>query len=102
MFAIGYWFIAGLVPPISPGHNAAQVAARYAEDHDRLRVGLTIAIFTSPLLFAWVGVLYTQLKRVGGDDSPLATIVQLTGGLMLVTLFLFFPLHGSRRCCVPD
>jgi len=90
LFGIGYLVVAGLVPPISPGHNAAQVAARYAEDHDRLRAGLTIAIFTSPLLFAWVGVLYTQLKAVGGEESPLATIVQLTGSMLV--LFLFFPL----------
>jgi hypothetical protein len=90
LFAIGYLVIAGLVPPISPGHDAAEVAARYAEDHDRFRVGLTIAIFTSPLLFAWVGVLYTQLRVVGGPESPLAPIVLLTGSMLV--LFLFFPL----------
>ncbi|HEX3614786.1 MAG TPA: hypothetical protein VHU88_24065 [Sporichthyaceae bacterium] len=90
LFAIGYWFVAGLVPPISPGHNAAQVAARYAADHDRLRVGLTIAIFCSPFLFAWIAVLHTQLKTVEGDESPLATTVLLTGAMLV--LFLFFPL----------
>jgi hypothetical protein len=90
LFAIGYLVVAGLVPPISPGHNAAQVAARYAADHDRLRAGLTIAIFTSPLLFAWVAVLHTQLKTVEGDEAPLATTVLLTGSMLV--LFLFFPL----------
>jgi hypothetical protein len=90
LFAIGYWFVAGLVPPISPGHNAAEVAARYAEDKDRLRVGLTIAIFCCPLLYVWVAALHTQLRTVEGEESPLATTVLLTGSAL--TLFLFLPL----------
>ena len=50
VFVVGFWFVAGLVPPPKPSDNAAQIAIFYRENTDRIRVGMLLSMVATALL----------------------------------------------------
>jgi hypothetical protein len=87
LFALGYWVLAGLVPPPSPLDTAGQVAAFYSHDTGRLRAGLLVVLLGCPLLFPFVTVISIQMKRMEGDSAPLAW-TQFASGAVGVLIFV--------------
>ena len=88
IFAIGFWAIAGFIPPPSPSMDAAAVAQMFAENRNRIRIGIWIATAAAPLLAFYVAALTYQVRRIAGSDSPLAT-AQTIAGSCLILEFLF-------------
>lgn len=84
---VGFWAIAGLVPPPSPGDSTAEVVKLYSENTDAIRVGLVVTMMGAALLGPFVAVISTQLRRIEGPRSPLAT-TQLALGCLVVLLFI--------------
>ncbi|WP_051341905.1 hypothetical protein [Pseudonocardia spinosispora] len=88
VFGIGFWGIAGLIPPPSPSMPAAELARFLTENQVRIRLGLVLSMLGAALGFAFpVGILL-QMRRIEGESSPLAYI-QLIGGLLTPVLFIF-------------
>ncbi|HEY1969365.1 MAG TPA: hypothetical protein VGH89_15545 [Pseudonocardia sp.] len=88
MFLIGFWVLAGFVPPPSPSRTAVQVVEFYRADPVRIRLGLTVAAFGGTLIGPFFAGLSVQLKRIEGRHSP-ATYAQLGLGSLMVLEFVF-------------
>jgi hypothetical protein len=43
-FIVGWWTIAGLVPPLSPSATAEEVAAFYQGNQLRIQIGIALAM----------------------------------------------------------
>jgi len=83
-WVIGFFAISGFVPPPSPTATAQQVAERFLEHGNAIRIGLMFTAFGGALVGLWTAAVAVFLKRIEGRFSPL-TYVQLTmGGLICV------------------
>jgi hypothetical protein len=88
LFFVGFWLVAGFIPPPAPGMSADAVARMFAEGRGRIRTGIWIACGAAPFLAFFVAALTHQIRRIAGSDSPLAT-AQLIAGSCLILEFLF-------------
>ncbi|BDE11499.1 hypothetical protein MKCMC460_03590 [Mycobacterium sp. 20KCMC460] len=59
IFGIGFWAVGGLVPPPSPNQTAQQLAAFYADNAFRIRLGLIISMLAAGLTFPFTVVAMT-------------------------------------------
>jgi hypothetical protein len=87
LFLVGFWFVAGLVPPPSAADSANQIAHFYRESQSQLRIGLLIAMTATPLLIPFLVLLTRQISRSDPRLAPLAQ-TQLICGVFLVLLIL--------------
>jgi hypothetical protein len=87
VFMIGFWVVAGLVPPPAPGAPAAEVAAFYAEHATAIRVGLMVAMLGAGFSFPFSVAIFLQMRRIEGPAGPMS-YVQLTTGLLNGPLFI--------------
>jgi hypothetical protein len=85
LFFLGFWVLAGFMPPPSPLATAQQTADLFARDRVRIRLGLYVTTAASSLLAPWAAVITEQLKRIEGRYAPLAS-TQLACGVLLVPL----------------
>ncbi|NKQ54192.1 hypothetical protein HFP15_14990 [Amycolatopsis sp. K13G38] len=88
VFLIGFWFVAGLVPPPSPHLSAEEVARFYVEHRSRIQPGLIISMVAAGLGFPWTVALALQMRRAEGRWAPLA-VTQLVAGSVLPLLIVF-------------
>ncbi len=88
LFFVGFWLLAGFIPPPAPGMSAQAVARLFAERRGRIRTGLWVATAAAPFLAFFVAALTHQIRRIAGGDSPLAT-AQLIAGSCLILEFIF-------------
>jgi hypothetical protein len=87
IFMIGFWVVGGLVPPPSPNLPADQVAAYYADNALRIRLGLMISMLGAGLTFPFTVAIFQQMRRIEGGIGPMS-LVQLVTGLMNGPLFI--------------
>jgi hypothetical protein len=88
LFLLGFWVIAGFVPPPSPHWDAQRIAAFFADDTDRIRLGLLINTTASALIVPWVVAITTQLRRIEGRRTPLADVQLILGGLLAIEFII--------------
>jgi hypothetical protein len=88
LFFLGFALVAQFVPPPSPSKTAAEITRMFAEDRDRIRIGLWITTAASPLLAFYVAALTHQIRRISGPGSPIAT-AQSIAGCCIVLEFIF-------------
>lgn len=87
LFFIGYWFMAGLVPPPSPNASAHTIQQFWSHDVTLKRYGLVVVMFAGALTAPWVAVIGTQMKRIEGEHFPY-TWTQVGLGMLGVLLFI--------------
>jgi len=88
LFGLGWWLLAGYLPPTSPALSANEIAAFYQENTGRIRLGLMITMFSAILVAPWVAVIAVQMKRIEGDYPVLAYTMLVAGAAGIVILFL--------------
>lgn len=88
LFLIGFWFVAGLVPPPSPNLSAIELARFYVDHRSRIQAGLIICMIAAGLGFPWAVVISVQMRRIEDRWSPPA-LTQLIAGAVLPLLFVF-------------
>jgi hypothetical protein len=52
-WVVGFFFLAGFIPPPSPSMDAHQIASMFAEHGGRIRAGLIIVGFGGAIYCAW-------------------------------------------------
>lgn len=87
LFLVGFWFVAGFVPPPKPSESAAQVAAFYREHTDRIRAGMLIAMIGLAFLAPFLVIVTLRMRRSNPRLAPLA-YVQLICGFALLMMVL--------------
>lgn len=87
IFMIGFWIVAGFVPPPSPNASAVDIAAIYQENTWQIRLGLFMMMGCSGLISPFVAALSIQMKRMEGSPSIL-TYTQLSSGSVGLVFFI--------------
>lgn len=88
-FVVGFWFVAGLVPPPSPAHNAAQIAAFYRDNAGQVRAGMVICMVGLPLFIPFAALLSQHIRERNPELALLAD-VQMVCAAVAVMVFLVF------------
>ena len=90
MFAIAA-YIAGFLPPPSPGASAEQIASIYRANGSSICAGgILVMLSTAPFLL-FIAVLSAQLKRIEGNGRTF-TYAQLAAGTASMTPIILIPL----------
>jgi hypothetical protein len=88
MFLVGFWLIAGFVPPPSPKLTGEQLVQLFTQDRSRIRFGMIVSLFASALLASWTAAITAQMKRMEGRGTALA-YTNLAVGALFVLEFIF-------------
>lgn len=88
VFLIGFWPVAGFIPPPSPSASAQEIGEFYRSDQDRIRVGMVLSMIGAALCAPWVSAITVQLRRIEGWSVLVLT--QFGMGVLLVLEFILF------------
>lgn len=88
LFFLGFWVVAGFIPPPSPKLTGEQLSDLFTTDKVRIRIGMIVSIFASALLASWAAAISTQMRRMEGTHSALA-FTNLAVGALFVLEFIF-------------
>ncbi|MFZ0717514.1 hypothetical protein [Mycobacterium sp.] len=88
MFLVGFWLIAGFVPPPSPKLSGEQLVQLFTQDRSRIRFGMIVSLFASALLASWTAAITAQMERMEGRGTALA-YTNLAVGALFVLEFIF-------------
>jgi hypothetical protein len=88
LFFVGFWVVAGFIPPPSPRLTGEQLSALFTVDATRIRIGMMISLFAAALLASWAASITTQMRRMEGPHSALA-YTNLAVGAIFVLEFVF-------------
>ena len=99
LFFVGWVAIGHLLPPPSPALPAAELAAYFAENNNRLRICMILAMFSTVFLMPFSASIIGQISRIEGEGPRVWTytalmaaagnIVSFTIPLMFFTVALF-------------
>jgi hypothetical protein len=88
LFFVGFWPLAGFLPPIPPSWDAEHVAAFYRSGSLGVRFGSILMLFSGSLLVPFYAVVSVQLKRIEGTFAPMSYTQMLSGLFALVPFIL--------------
>jgi len=77
-----FFLLARFIPPPPPSNSQQQVVDMYQRHTDLIRLGLMLTMFASALLVPFAAVIATQMKRIEGQRSVLASTQLVSGGLL--------------------
>ena len=86
-YVVGWWFIAGFVPPHPPHAGAAEVAEIYSQNTGSIRFGILMAMIGSGMVIPFVAVIAIQMRRIEGD-FPVLAATQLAAGTVGTVILL--------------
>jgi hypothetical protein len=105
VFEVLYTFFwAGLghnLPPASPNLSAPDLAAFFAQHHEAILLGNSIAALVGALWIPWTAQLTIVMWRIEGS-SPVLTIVQVIGGALTAWVLIFCPAIWAVAAFRPD
>ena len=88
LMSVGIFLIAGWLPPIDPGRDAADILAMFERDKLKIRIGMSVMAFASIFWWTFAGAVAQQMKRIEGQYHPLASIqLACASGSVLAVLF---------------
>ena len=88
VFALGFWVLAGFIPPPSPAMSPAQITAQFQGNTTGIRVGMVLMEFGAALLLPWGAAIAVQMKRIEGRHTVL-TYTQIMAGSLFVLEFIY-------------
>lgn len=86
LYAVFFWGIAGFIPPPSPKHSAAEIAAWYDANRTAIRVGQIGGLVASTLLFAFFAQISLEIAEIEGR-RPVLAMIQFAGAILLIVFF---------------
>lgn len=103
---IGFVFVAGFIPPPSPGLGAEQIAAYLDGNHWRILAGMSICVIACGLYVPWTVAIFGQMLRIEKGRFPALSYMQLGSGILSANYFMIPPLFwigmAYRTGHVPD
>ena len=99
LFTIGWWVLAGFIPPPTPHDSAAQISAQFRGNETGIRFGMIISMFAAGLLGPFVAQITIQMRRIEGKHSVLAFTQLALGaifGLEFIYLIFFWQTAAFR------
>lgn len=76
------------IPPLSPAETADEIARRYADNANGIRLGAVLMLFGAGFTVPLGALIAAHIKRIEGDFSPLAyvQIIGSAGGLFAISM----------------
>ncbi len=87
-YIVGWWFIAGFVPPHAPVMEAGELADRYRQNTGTIRFGIMLAMIGAGLVLPFAGVIAGKLRRIEPDTHVLAFTQLAAAAVTSVILLL--------------
>jgi hypothetical protein len=85
---IGWWLVAGFLPPPSPSIGIQAVQTLFQEDYTRIRIGMVIVMWSALIFIPFAAVISYYLARVEGGFGVLSGAALLGGaGNMVLTFY---------------
>src|SRR5437868_907778 len=72
LFLLGLWPLAHFLPPPSPAASAAEIAGLYAANTLGIRLGAGLVMVSASLFIPLFAAVTVLMKRMEGEDAPLA------------------------------
>jgi hypothetical protein len=101
LFTIFWGFFGHNLPPFSPNLSAQDLAALYAQHHNSILFGNSMAALIGVLWIPWTAQLAVVMWRIEGS-SPVLTIVQVIGGALTAWVFVFCPAAWAVAAFRPE
>jgi hypothetical protein len=90
LYTIFWGFFGHNLPPASPNLSGPDLAAFFAQHHNAILFGNTMAALVGVLWISWTAQLTIVMWRIEGP-SPVLTIIQLIGGALTAWVLMFCP-----------
>jgi hypothetical protein len=90
LYTIFWVIMAHNLPPASPNLSAPDLAAFFAQHHQAILLGNSIAALVGVLWIPWTAQLTIVMWRIEGS-SPVLAIIQLIGGALTAWVLMFCP-----------
>ena len=84
LFAIGWWSLAGFIPPISPATDAGGVASFYQGNNIQILVGMIFMLISIAFLVPFFGMISVQMARIEGKWPVLALFAAMSAVINIV------------------
>ena len=85
LFFLGYWPLAGFLPPPAPSLSPLEVATLYRDHTLPIRLGVFVMMFAVVLFIPFSVALAEQMRRIAGIGPAMAQ-VQVIGSCITMTL----------------
>jgi hypothetical protein len=89
IFGIGFFPIAGFIPPPSPAASAAEIVAWYSNNLTGIRLGTVIMMFGAVLIAPWGVALAVHTARTEKGFPLFACLQIMCVGVVMFTIVLF-------------
>jgi hypothetical protein len=87
LFGLGWLVLDHFVPPIAPSDSAAEVAARYADNHVAFMIGAVAMMVSSVMMLPLGALLVLLLQKIEGGVGMLSLMMGFTAVTTLVLTF---------------
>jgi len=101
LWLIGFWPLAGFLPPPLPSSNADVIAALFREHTISIRIGMIVLMFGAVFYLPWSAAISVQMQRIEGKHTPL-TYTQMLMGAIFVWVFMMPVLIWQAAAFRPD
>jgi hypothetical protein len=86
--SVGWGLLAGFLPPTPPTATASEIAALYASDYTRIRIGMVVVMISALVFVPFGAVLGQFLARIEGGAGVLTYSCLLgSAGTMMLTFY---------------
>lgn len=100
-WVIGFFWLAGFLPPPSPSDSAETIAAMFRENTMGIRLGMIVMMFGSVLYLPWSVGISMQMMRIEGRVAPMS-YTQMLMGAIFVWVFLLGDYTWQAAAFRPD
>jgi hypothetical protein len=88
LFGLGFWAIAGYVPPTGPGDSVDSVVSWYDDNTTAIHLGLWVTSIAAVFCGTFFTAISMQLRRIEGQTSPLAFCQMIMGALFVIEFII--------------
>jgi hypothetical protein len=88
IFFVGFWVIAGFIPPPAPKLTGEQLGQLFTDHAVRIRIGMIVSLFASALLASWSAAVTILMLRMRGRVGALAYANLAVGALFVLEFII--------------
>ena len=88
LFILGFWVVAGYVPPSGPHESVGQIVRFYSSNTTAIHLGLWMTMLAAALCVTFFTAVSVQMRRIEGPHSPLAWAQLICGGLFTIEFII--------------
>ncbi|HEX3408862.1 MAG TPA: hypothetical protein VHS07_01210 [Candidatus Binataceae bacterium] len=101
LFTIFWGILGHNLPPASPNLSAPDLAAFFAQHHQAILLGNSVAALVAVLWIPWTAQLSIVMWRIEGP-GPVLSIIQLIGGALTAWVLMFCPAIWATAAFRPE